>query len=198
MKSKNIQTEIEEMDQAIRAGKASHVPTLVRKLSQSKIRREDRAPLAAIAWRVNLPFIGVKLLNPLVRPTSKKPVNPTPFEKEEYGVSLIKVGAIEEGRKILEDLEPAAQPRSLLYRAFAHIAQWEYQQSIPLLEQYLGQSNLENYPRLVGEANLAAALVYERKFTASERLLKRFVKKCRDENHQLLLLIEHYFYLILV
>jgi hypothetical protein len=100
------------------------------------------------------------LLAPVVNPPAKKPVRAQEREKAEYAAALIRVGASREARAILRELSPLRTPQVSLYLAFALFTSWEYRDAIPILRQYL-DSPLDPYQRVVGNVNLASALVHE-------------------------------------
>ena len=167
--------QLREIDALIRQG---HGAAVRARLAAVLVRRppRDAAPrLAQLAWRAGLPEVGLRVLNPLVRPTDRKPTEATPLETAEYAACLIKAGAVDEGAALLSPLDAEALPRVWLYRAFACVARWDYADSIPLLEAYLNCRGLSSYDRLVGRVNLAAALVLERRHRAAEYLLRQLL-----------------------
>lgn len=164
---------IPRLDRLIRAGKGAEVrETLTGIVNASvKIPAAHAADAARLAWRAALPDLGIRILNPRVRPTGKVPNDPTPKEKAEYAACLVKIGAVAESEQLLGDLDPAALPRVLLYQSFVQFARWDYQSAIPVLTRYLTTPNLTRYDRMVGKINLAAALIYEEHHRKAEYLV---------------------------
>lgn len=171
MGKNSISAHFARWDDLIRRGRGQRVRNELRDLRREKIDRSEMVRLANLAWRVDYASFGVRLLNPLVRPSSRRPFQCTPEEKTEYAVCLIKMGAQHEGRELLETVPAELVPRSLLFRAFALIAEWDYQAATPLLRQYTALPSLDDYQRLVGRLNLAEALIYEEAFAPAAREL---------------------------
>lgn len=73
---------------------------------------------------------------------------------------------------LLDGLDATALPRVNLYRASARVSRWDYEGSIPLLVDYARARGLSAYERIVARVNLAAALVYGRKYARAEYLLR--------------------------
>lgn len=84
-------------------------------------------------------------------------------ELSEYGVLLLRAGAVDEGLRILNQVDPAAAPEVLLYRAFGHFSRWQFLEAIPILETYI-RSSVSEYEGLVGRVNLAFALIETQQF----------------------------------
>ncbi len=170
-----LRKQIETLDNWIRRGQGKRARSILKKLTEGKVPREDRAELAWLAWRCDVPLLGAKLLAPIVRPSPKKPYVPTDLEKAEYAACLSVLGAREEALRILDSVSPSRCPRSLLYRSFALVSRWDYDQAVPVLRQYLKSPRLTPYQGLVGRINLAAALVWNHDYTAAGALLRRLV-----------------------
>lgn len=144
----------------------------ISEIKPKAVPRAFASDCAAIAIRINLPLLALRILNPIVR--SLTPIHPeaTPAERARYGAALIRLGAHEEARQVLRDIDPNQAPESLLYLAIANFAQWDYRAAIPLLRSYVLQEALTSYQKTVGEVNLAAAYVVERKLSAAETALE--------------------------
>jgi hypothetical protein len=123
--------------------------------------------------------MALRVLNPIVRPSARKQGNPTGEEKAEYAASLTRAGAVSEALTILETIDPTAVPTALLYESFALVTQWRYTETIPLLERYLASKGLSDYQRLVGQVNLAAAMVAERRHEDARPMLDALAEETR-------------------
>jgi len=148
--------------------------------------REHKVRVGSLARRAGVPYLSLRLLAPLVRPSGKKIGDATPAEKAEYAGGLIYVGASSEALEILQSMGKHAPLEASLFTSFALFAQWEYAKAIPVLSHYVQAVSLGDYPRLVGKVNLAAALVTERNLAAADKLLKEIERESREGQHQLL------------
>jgi tetratricopeptide (TPR) repeat protein len=178
---------IQDCDVEIRAGRAISVSRWLNELNTARIPREYRLPLAKICRRAGLYSLGMRLLSSLIHSKmpriSQQPA--TPEELAEYAVLLIRIGAVSEGMKKLNRLEMSATPEALLYRAFGHFGQWEYQDAIADLQLYLA-APLTSYAKLVGRMNLALAYVEVRNHNSALELLKENIEwAARDDHRQL-------------
>ncbi len=156
-------------------GESRFVRTELNHLSEKPIPRREIAQLAGLARRAGLTHIGIRLLNPIVRPTPKRPMVATGVEKAEYAECLTRIGASDEALQILRSLTENDAPQTHLFTASAYISQWDYRNAIPLLAKYIRSPHVDSYWRLVGKINLAAALAYERTFTKSIVLLREIL-----------------------
>ncbi len=152
------------------------------------MRREMRLPAAALARRLEMGDLGIRLLHPLVRPLSKKVVaEASPTEKAEYAANLVRAGAPREALELLDNPTLAQVPETDLYRAFALVGLWDYAASIVCLDRYLARTDIDPYQRLVALANLAAALVHERRHVEAIRRLDELESAARAKSFHLLL-----------
>lgn len=166
---------LDDIDQMIRNSRGGEARAALKKLKEKKLPRPLAARFAALAWRADLPALGVRALNPVVRSDRKNPIVPSILERAEYAQCLIRLGAVEEASRLLDGLSSDACPQVLLYSASARISHWEYAQAIPLLSRYVKAAGLTRYQRIVGMTNLAAALVYERQHERATPLLHNLV-----------------------
>ena len=140
---------------ALRAGRVDEAARWLK--GTPRVPRAFAAEYAQAARRAQLDHLSLRTLNRYVR-SDQRLVQPSPRELIEYAASLQKIGAVHEARTLLAESRADAEPLSHLYRAFAHFRVWEYRAAIPHLERYLTE-DLTAYARLLGELNLAAALV---------------------------------------
>jgi hypothetical protein len=176
----------ERLDSLIQQGRGAQVRKELNQLASRKIRREHLLDVARFARRVHLSRLAIKLLNPLVRPTGKASDKATVEERAEYAANLTFLGATEEALQILEECDVKEVPQVGLFRAYALFAQWDYAASIPLLSEYVKTPQLTDYRRLVGNVNLAAALVHERKHAEADSLLSRLLDEAESQRLVLL------------
>ena len=173
------------LDQEVRRGNASLVRRELRRLTRRKIAREFLADHAALCRRVNLPQIVMQLLHPVVRPKRPLGQGASARERAEYASALIKVGANEEGEALLDGLDAGSLPDILFFRVMSLVSQWRYRESIPLIEGYLQSPQVSSYQKLVGQLNLAAALVHERRHAEADAVIAELVGKAKAESHLL-------------
>jgi hypothetical protein len=172
----------------IRHGQLQKAARIVRQLSiEEDLSRPDQLRLARLARRALIPLVGVQLLRPWIRPSARSSARATPEEKIEFAACLINYGAWAEGVDVLRRLEPRDHPEVLLFQSFALFSQWDYESALPLLRQYVAHPEVTGYTRLVGLANLAAALVHERIEGEAEALLGELEDQTRSQGHDLLL-----------
>jgi hypothetical protein len=176
---------IQTLEELVRGGRAGEARQILRAQNLSQIPREGRKDLANLARRAGAPEIAIRILNPVVRPNEGKPESATDQEKAEYAVALINHGAVPEGLEILEALRPDTLPEALLYRSFGLFARWDYLEAIPLLKNYI-KGPLTDYQRLVGNVNLAAALIVEKKSGEAQKVLETALQESKRLNAHLL------------
>jgi tetratricopeptide (TPR) repeat protein len=153
-----FETLVQECEALIRTGKIPAAAHRLSRLNYAQVPREWRLSLAKLCRRAGLFTSGLKLLTPVIHaPDKKLKVVPTPEELAEYGACLQINGSVTEAIQILGKVSSRNVPETLLYRSWCHFARWEYEESIPLLSEYVN-SPLQPYAKLVGSVNLAAAL----------------------------------------
>lgn len=151
-----------QIDAAIRGGNSRHARSLLLHQKIRAIPREAKREFARLCRRAHLNTLALKVLNPIVRPSGGKLSTATELEKAEYAAALTYVGTTQEARGILKTLHADRNAEVYLLHAFALFAEWRYGEAVPLLESYVKAPGLNDYARLIGRTNLAAALVYER------------------------------------
>lgn len=168
------QTQINLWDRRIRAGETSAVKKELFSLRDAKVARAELLTMARLARRVDLAALGLKWLNPVVRASRKTTATATVEEKAEYAICLTNVGAYSEALILLDSLKNTS-PAVLLARTFALVSHWNYAETIPLMERYVESPGLSPYEALVGKANLAAALVFEKRGSEASRLVNELI-----------------------
>lgn len=174
------------VDELIKQGNGAQAREDLHKLKSEEIPREDALTLAALSRRAFEPQIGIKVLNPIVRPTRKAPATATEEEKAEYAACLARFGAPEEGLDILKEIDSEKHPQVLLFQSLALATQWHYEMSIPLLQRYIEKPVINDYQKTVAKVNLAAAYVYERRHAEAHSLLEAIADETRRQDFSLL------------
>lgn len=173
-------TSIDELESLVRAGRFDVVEDRLRKCLPSKVDRKDALALANIARRINLPYLALRILNPIVRPKMKGKPPASDSELLEYAESLRRAGALDEAWKILNGIDPELTPQVLLFRAFCLINQWRYGDAIPVLLEYVQTTGLTPYERAVAKVNLAASMLQQDQLNEVET----FLTQLREETLQ--------------
>lgn len=157
---------LNEIDAAIRQGLIRQAASRIQELwkGAQSLSRLERLELARLARRAYLPGVAILLLRPWVRPSSARAMETEarPEETLEFASALIAVGARTEGVELLKSVDASRFPERDLFASFALFSSWDYASALPLLRRYTRHKGLSDYARLVGRANLAAALVHER------------------------------------
>jgi len=153
------QTLVTDCESDVRASQTQNVAKRLAKLNTARVPREFRLPLANICRRAGLHSLGITLLARVIHPQTINPQeDASQAELAEYGVLLLRSGALSEALQTLDQVSPESVPEVRLYRAFCHFSAWEFNEAVPYLETYL-QTPLAPYAALVGKVNLAYAYV---------------------------------------
>lgn len=152
----DIRSLLEVCEQELRSGQGQRVATRMAHFELSQIPRELKLNFANICRRAGLTTVGLKILGSVVRSETDQASD---REKAEYAVLLQRQGATREALRLLQTVDKNSAPEALLYQAFCHFNLWEYAKALEPLHQYLQSSQLTPYQRLVGNVNLAAALL---------------------------------------
>ncbi|MBX2993428.1 MAG: hypothetical protein KF681_01345 [Bdellovibrionaceae bacterium] len=167
----------------VRTGEDSWAVRELSRLDSAEIPRELRLGFANLCRRLSMINVGLKILAPVVLQSRDfRGLAPSAAEKSEYAVLLQRTGAVPEALRLLESIDQRQWPQALLLQAFCHFNRWEYEASLPLLHRYL-ESSLDPYARLVGEVNLAAALIVVHRLEEAEDLLARTLQSTHDMGH---------------
>lgn len=177
---------INEVDDWIKQGEIPKARRALRQLVETKLSRENLLKAALLALRADQPMLGIRLLNPLVRPPARSASRATREEIAEYAACLTRIGASEEANSLLEPLDAKSNPRVLLYRYIALVTQWEYEKGIPLIREYLSRLSPGDYQFVVAEVNLAAALIHERHHKEASELIGRILAETQESGFRLL------------
>ena len=133
-------------DVEIRIGSIAKVrDQLLRRIEirlREAIPRQQIAPLASLCRRTGLYFESTLLLHRYLRPEPYETVRPTPEEKVEYAGALAQMGDETEALEILNGIQPGESASALFFSAFARFARWEYEATIPLLEQFISHRSI--------------------------------------------------------
>ncbi len=169
------------MDLLVKQARGSEVKARVEALSKGDVPRQLLCKTARLALRVGAPMQAAHLLFPVVRGSAMLPPSADDKEKIEYALALIRLGARPEGMALLSKLSPKSNPEVLLFQAFGFFSGWDYAAAIPLLKEYLQSTSLSPYQCRIGQTNLAASLVHERRHQEAEGVLSSLLIDKVDE-----------------
>ncbi len=156
-------------------------------LNFQQIPRAHALALAELAWRMSHNVEALKILNPLIHPKNTFAKPASGLEKLTYGSVLVNLGAHDEALEIFESIDFRSHPEVLLRKAICHFKSWNYATSIPLLQLYVEQKSISPYKRLIGQVNLAAALVDQCQWKESLELIHEIQSECEKNSYTLLL-----------
>ena len=174
------------IDRLIREGQHAQASRTLDEILQSEIPREFFYQVAAVSRRLSRSEIGVKLLNPIVRPPATKVIVSTDAERAEYAGCLIRLGIFKEAHAVLDTVNPEVFPRSLLFRAFAYIARWDFEKSKKYLEDFMNTKNKDFYEVLIAKVNLSVGLVFLEEYENASLLLSELCEVTLETKNMLL------------
>ncbi len=163
----------------MRTGRISQAANRLRAVIVNDIPRPLARTFANLFRRAQLETFSLRLLTPIVR-TNNLHQPATPEEIAEHAAALQEIGAVQEAVDLLQPLDPAQAPDSLLFLSFCHFQRWEYAQAVPLLRRYI-ESATDDYSRMVGMMNLAAAYAVEHDFFPSLNLSQKILEHAQAE-----------------
>lgn len=174
---------LEQCETGVREGRVALVKRELTGLNGAKVPRELRLPFANLGRRTGMNNFGLRLLTPLVHGAPKDRADGD--ELAEYAVLLQRTGSLDEAFRILRGLDSKKHPQALLFLAFCHFNRWEYFEAVPVLREYLA-SPMPEYKKVVGQVNLAAALVATTEYREAMELLKEIDAHARaNQLHRL-------------
>jgi tetratricopeptide (TPR) repeat protein len=161
---------ISNCDLLIKAGKISAATELISGLNLAQVPRSSRQALAKICRRVDLFGHGLRLLQPLIRQEKKNFEPATAGEICEYSVLLSRIGLRQEAMNLLKTVDASVVPEALLYLAYCHVFDWDYDQAVEPLEKFLA-SGADSYSKLIARVNLISSYIATTQFAKAAELL---------------------------
>lgn len=184
VRSPKYEALIKDCEDSLRSGRGQLLRTRLSGLNTNRIPRIYRQPIANFCRRAGLNQTGLRILSPIIHPTRKISVEePSPSELAEYSILLSRVGLVQEAFWTLDKVDTTRAPEASLFRAHFHFGRWEYEEALPHLQRYL-ETDLSPYARLVGQVNLAAALVQTRAKAEALELLDSCIEWAKREQHR--------------
>lgn len=178
---------LEKIESLVIQGQHGEAKQFFEGVNLKQIPKVQLAPFAELACRMSEPIMALKLLNDVVCPENRFALSATDKEKFIYATALANLGAVHEAIEMFSTIDHRNEPEVLLRKAMAYFRDWNYTAAVPLLEDYLKQSNLAPYRQLIGKVNLAAAFVIENRFDEAQQLLNKIKQVCEENSYLLLL-----------
>jgi ribosomal protein L22 len=175
---------INELESLIRSGQLKEAERQLSKLG--KVKRKDAVTFANMARRLEREHLAVKILNPIVRPTNNLQAPATDLEKIEYADSLRQLGAVNEARELLSEVDAEKFPQALLFQAFCFISEWQYEEALTVLQNYIHNPQVTDYQKAVAQINIAASLIQIGKLSEAGTLLEILRDQTRQSKYVLL------------
>lgn len=158
--SVSLKESLDQIDVYIREGRMSDAHRTLDRISIKALSRPMAARFANLARRLMKPQLAVRALHPIIRGEFAQTDAPTDHEKAEYGVALLRLGAIREALELLNDVSADKVPMVHLYRAFCHFNRWNYQAGLQCLEFNLEKLPVDEYQKNTIRVNRAAAKLW--------------------------------------
>lgn len=155
-----LKESLDHIDRLIREGRMNEAHRALDRVSIKALSRHLAARYANLARRLMKPQLAVRALHPIIRGEFALVEAPSDFEKAEYGVALLRLGAIPEALELLNEVSPRKVPMVHLYRAFCHFNRWNYQAGLQCLELDLTQLPVDDYQKNTIRVNRAAAKLW--------------------------------------
>ncbi len=150
---------LKKVDDHIRSSNLSEASIILGTIDPKALKRASLAQYANLSRRLGHTDDAIKVLRPYVRPKSKDPQSSTVDERMEYAMALIKLGALNEGVKILEPVDGDKYPNKFLYVSFAEITRWNYPDAASYLEKFVKHSQVDDYSKITAKINLFSCYI---------------------------------------
>lgn len=176
-----------QIEACVIAGQHLESKKLLDLLQPKKIPREWAFRFAELANRIHHSIYALKALHRFIAPENTLALSATAQEKMIYAYALSNLGATKEAITLLDSLNAVVLPEVYFLKALCNFREWNYAESIPLLKSYVQAEAVTAYRRIVGEVNLAAALIATSEFDAAIERLNAIQTLCEQNNYVLLL-----------
>ncbi len=157
------------------------------KLDSKKIPRSLKVRFAELAFRINFPIMTLKILKPCIYPISPFAEKASDKEKMIYSSSLASLGVVRDALSVLKTVDVENEPESLFHIASTHMFDWDYENALEVLKQYIAVASLPPYKKLVGNVNLVACFITLRQWDDAKKLVTQCIEQCVQNSYQLLL-----------
>ncbi len=168
MYQNDIRSQLRTADELIKSGNHEEAILLLEDLRESKLNRGERAEWARHFRRLGKNDRALRILRPALRNQINKQEPALDCELAEYGMSLVRYGATEEARSLIEQANPQKYPLSDFYMAMVQIKLWEYSKARSTLQRLLLGSDLPDYQRIICRLNLISTKLFSLDLAAAK------------------------------
>ena len=172
---------IKKVEQFIRGGEIQRALGLLGQLDVDAVPPRSCAPIANLMRRCGLFADAMKLAQRGIR-SSREGDEIYTACLAEYCTMLVRLGSVEEAGRRLAPLTQSMEPAALIARFWYHFTRFEYRESIPLLESWIG-SLRDPYMLMIAETNLAEAYFGVGRYGKSREVVSRAIKKCEASGY---------------
>ena len=154
-------TYLERIRSALTRGDQDEAIEILDRLPASKLKREDRLPLALTALRLLKRERGLEILYPIMRAKGRlRGIPPTAREIAVYGSLLSEANRYHEAQRWLRRLPEPRPALAELAMAWTHFKCWEWEKAIAPLQRLLAESGLTADERLRTQIRLGIAQLH--------------------------------------
>jgi tetratricopeptide (TPR) repeat protein len=165
---------IHEIEQLIRSGNLSAASKKLHDINFRGLSNSDSLAYSAVARRLGLAPLSLQILAPLREKDEK---DWSIEQKIEYAASLRSAGIVPEAERILRAIDGRRHPAAAFQLVLCLITTWQYEATIPLLQDYLKNVETSSYSRLVGQINLLQALLVCECFVEAGTMITALLKE---------------------
>jgi len=150
---------LDELEELTRKGDSRQVHDVIVRFGVKEIPRPLLNDFARLCFRNGHYQLSLRILSPAITAHREGHENLSFEEMIAYALALQSIGLIKEAKEWLIQVPSENYPEVLLNRAFCFFGEWKYQDSLPLLKKYIHHPRITDYRKIVGEVNIAAALI---------------------------------------
>lgn len=159
---------IKELESLARSGQWSKLSKELKKSRSRGLPESIALPMAQLARRAFKPRTAISILSPLIY--NRREVKISDSLIAEYSVNLSLLGLQEESLKILQRVSSTANVDAIFARISVLFSNWEYQDAIPLLKDYISLVS-DPYKVKVGKVNLISAFIEVEQYSQATLLI---------------------------
>lgn len=162
---KNVEAieQLKTIDSLIRSARGDDARSFLKKINLSKLSEELKISFADLSRRLGLPYLTLKILDPLVKQDGQYKSNITEDVKSLYAISLSRIGAFKESDSLFNSILKSSK-KSLILNASAMLDQWNYVKAKAIYEKLLSDFELNEYEESVVKLNKISCLISLEKY----------------------------------
>ena len=181
----NTVKRLDEIEKCIKEGQFTRAKTLVDRLKVTEVTRSDALRASNLSRRCGKVKKSLKILNPIVRNPQIVP-SAKPEEIADYAFSLHRIGASFEAETLLNNIDPEGAPTVHFFKSLIAFSRWEYSRALPWLNDYIANSKLTEYQKLIGRSNRVSIYLFAKEFEKAETEIRALQKIAKEKNLKLL------------